>query len=330
MSLMATLKKNSTISDADVLNSSKFFKGDIIPTDIPLLNVAMGGKFDSGLNAGITMLAGESATFKTGFLIKFAESFQRKYKDGIVLFYDSEFSPLEMWETGGVDLDRVLHTPIKNVEELKIDLTKQLNALEDKHKVLVLVDSIGGLASLKELTDASDGKTTADMSRARALASLFRIITPLLNMKDIPMVMINSFYETMEMYSKRVYGGGKKPFLSSDDVFFISKSKDKDGKELKGNFFTLTADKSRFIKELSKFKIDISFEHGINKYSGLFDLAVEFGVVIQSGGWYQTVGSDGELSTKKVRRSEIECPEFFESLLKNKDFCAKVEDKYLL
>ncbi len=327
---MNTLKKNSSIPDADTLSSSKFFKGDVIQTHIPILNVAFGGGFDCGLSSGVTMIAGESATFKTGFLIQFAKSFQEKYKDGVVIFYDSEFSPIHMWESAGVDMDRVHHAPIKHVEELKIDLVKQLNGLEEHHKVLVLVDSIGGLASLKELTDAGDGKTTADMSRAKALASLFRMVPPLLNMKDIPMVMINSFYQTMELYPKRVYAGGKKLFLASDEVFFISKSKEKDGKELVGNHFKLTADKSRSIKELSQFTVDISFENGINKYSGLFELAVESGKIIQSGAWYQTIDKNGEVAPKKQRRTDIECPEYFVELLKDKEFCKYVEDKYIL
>ena len=64
--------------------------------------------------------------------------------------------------------------------------------------------------------------------------------------------------------------------------------------------------------------------------SGLFDLAVQAGIIQQSGAWYQTFDSDGVLSDKKQRRNQIESNEFYEELLKNKDFNEFVKNKYLL
>jgi RecA/RadA recombinase len=327
--LMKRMKKNSTVQGADTLSESKYFKREPISTSIPLLNVAFSGDFNGGLSAGITMLAGESRSFKTGFLIQLALAFQTKHKEGIVLFYDSEYSSLEYWISAGIDMERVLHIPVETVEELKIDITQMMRDISEDEDVMVVIDSIGGLASNKEVNDALDGKSTADMTRAKALNSLFRIITPMANKRNIPVVLINSFYETMELYAKRVYAGGKKVFLASDDVWFISRAQDKDGKELVGYNFNLNIDKSRTIREGSKFPINVTFADGIDKYSGIYELGKEFGAFQVAGAWVKIMDiSTGELSGN-VRANAID-DDYYESLIKHQPFIDFVKAKYVL
>jgi len=131
----------------------------------------------------------------------------KKYEDGVVLFYDSEFgTPQSYFETFGIDLDSVIHTPITDVEELKHDIMKQLKGIEREDKVFILVDSIGNLASKKEVEDALDGKSVADMTRAKQLKSLFRMVTPHLTLKDIPMAVVNHTYKEIGMFPKDIVG----------------------------------------------------------------------------------------------------------------------------
>jgi hypothetical protein len=194
---------------------------------------------------------------------------------------------------------------------------------------MFVIDSLGGLASLKEATDAEDGKVVGDMSRAKQINSLFRIVTPVLNKLNIPMVLINSYYETQEMYAKRVYAGGKKVFLASDAVWFISRSQDKEGKDLVGYNFTLNIDKSRTIKEGSKFPINVTWENGIDKYSGIYELGKEFGAFQVAGAWVKVMDlSTGELSGNK-RANAID-NDYYDELLKHQPFIDFVKAKYVL
>ena len=85
-------------------------------------------------------------------------------------------------------MERVLHTPITDLEELKFDMMSQLPSLEKGDKVIIVVDSIGQLASKKEVDDALAEKSTQDMTRAKVLKSVFRMVNPHLNMKDIPFI----------------------------------------------------------------------------------------------------------------------------------------------
>ena len=210
MSLKEKLIKNSTIDlTASLIDSKIFTKKDMIPTSVPMINVALSGSIDGGITPGLTMLAGPSKHFKSGFSLLLASAFLKKYKDGIILFYDSEFgTPQSYFETFGIDLNSVVHTPITDIEELKFDIMTQLKNIERGDHVMILIDSIGNLASKKEVEDALNEKSVADMTRAKQLKSLFRMITPHLSLKDIPMVAINHTYMEIGMFPKAIVGGG--------------------------------------------------------------------------------------------------------------------------
>lgn len=204
------LIKNSTIDYTDTLTDSKIFtKKDMIPTIVPMMNVALSGSMDGGLTPGLTMFAGPSKHFKTGFALLLASAFIKKYPDGIILFYDSEFgTPQSYFKTFEIPFESVVHTPIMNIEELKFDIVQQLDNITRTDRVMIIIDSIGNLASKKELEDARDAKSVADMSRAKQLKSLFRMITPYLTLRDIPLVVINHTYKEIGLFPKDIVGGG--------------------------------------------------------------------------------------------------------------------------
>ncbi|NBX51140.1 recombinase RecA, partial [bacterium] len=219
--LLNKLQKNSTIKDTAVLNESKFFTAkDLIQTPVPMINVALSGSMDGGLTPGLTVFAGPSKHFKTAFSLLMAKSYLDKYEDAALLFYDSEFgTPQSYFDSFGIDTDRVLHTPVTDVEQLKFDIMQQLQGLERGERLMIVIDSIGNLASKKEVEDALDGKSVADMSRAKQMKSLFRMVTPHLTLKDIPMVVVNHTYKEIGLYPKDIVGGGTGSYYSADNIF---------------------------------------------------------------------------------------------------------------
>ena len=229
MSLLDKIKKNSTIKDTAVLATSKFFtKKDMIPTSVPAINIALSGRLDGGLVPGLTMWAGPSKHFKTAFSLLMAKSYLDKYEDAVLLFYDSEFgTPQSYFNTFSIDTERVLHTPITDIEQLKFDIMKQLETIERGERVMIIVDSIGNLASKKEVEDALDQKSVADMSRAKQVKSLFRMVTPHLTIKDIPMVVVNHTYKEIGMFPKDIVGGGTGSYYSADNIFILGRQQEK-------------------------------------------------------------------------------------------------------
>jgi len=210
MSILDKIKKNSSIKESAILSKSKFFNDkDMITTAVPIVNVALSGKLDGGLTPGLTMWAGPSKHFKTAFSLLMAKSYLDKYEDSALLFYDSEFgTPQSYFDSFGIDTNRVLHTPLTDIEQLKFDVMTQLTQLERTDKLIIIIDSIGNLASKKEVEDALAEKSVADMSRAKQIKSLFRMVTPHLSMKDIPMIVVNHTYMEIGMFPKAIVGGG--------------------------------------------------------------------------------------------------------------------------
>jgi len=332
MSILDKIKKNTTIKDSAVLNVSKFFtKKDMIPTSIPIINVALSGRLDGGLTPGLTMWAGPSKHFKTAFSLLMAKSYLDKYPDAALLFYDSEFgTPQSYFDSFGIDTNRVLHTPITDVEHLKFDLMQQLQNVDRGDRLMIVIDSIGNLASKKEVEDALDGKSVADMSRAKQMKSLFRMVTPHLSLKDIPMVVVNHTYKEIGLYPKDIVGGGTGSYYSADNIFILGRQQEKEGTEVIGYNFIINVEKSRYVKEKSKIPVSVSFDGGISKWSGLLDIALESGHVIKpSNGWYSQVNQEtGEVDDKKYRLKDTETKEFWMPLLTQKSFYDYIKNKY--
>ena len=332
MGILDKIKKNSTIKDSEILKESKFFtKKDMIPTSIPAINIALSGRLDGGLTPGLTMWAGPSKHFKTAFSLLMAKSYLDKYEDAALLFYDSEFgTPQSYFETFGIDMERVLHTPITDVEQLKFDIMKQLEGIERGERVMIVVDSIGNLASKKEVEDALDGKSVADMSRAKQIKSLFRMVTPHLTLKDIPMVVVNHTYKEIGLFPKDIVGGGTGSYYSADNIYILGRQQDKDGQELLGYNFIINVEKSRYVREKSKIPVTVRFDGGISRWSGLLDIALETGHVVKpSVGWYSHVNVDtGEIAEKKYRLKDTDNKEFWLPIVTNISFQEAVKKRY--
>ena len=333
MRLLDRLKKAGSLTSTQLTKSSLFNDKVEISTSVPMVNVALSGKIDGGLTRGLTVLAGPSKHFKTAFGLLMAKAYMDRYPDSIVLFYDSEFgTPQSYFSSLKIDTDRVLHVPIKNVEELKFDLVKQLDAMDVKDNVFVMIDSIGNLASKKEVEDAQNEKSVADMTRAKQLKSLFRMVTPYLTLRDIPLVAINHTYETQEMFSKQVVSGGTGVMYSADNVWIIGRRQVKKDKDIQGYDFIINVEKSRFVKEKSKIPISVTWEGGIKKYSGLLEVALEGGFVVKpTMGWYSKVDMEtGEINDSKVRQTATESKDFWEGILDTKKFKDYVEKTYAI
>jgi RecA/RadA recombinase len=332
MSILEKLKKNSTIKETEILNKSKFFsKKDMIQTSVPMINVALSGSLEGGLTPGLTVFAGPSKHFKTAFSLLLAKSYLEKYEDSVVLFYDSEFgSPQSYFDSFGIDTGRVLHTPITDIEQLKFDIMSQINNIERGDHVIIVVDSVGNLASKKEVDDALEGKSVADMTRAKQMKSLFRMITPHLTIKDIPMVVVNHTYSEIGLFPKQIVSGGTGIYYSADNIYIIGRQQEKDGTEVVGYNFIVNVEKSRFVKEKSKIPVEVTYEGGISTWSGLLDVALEGKFVVKpSNGWYSKVDpKSGEIEDKKYRIKDTYTKEFWMPIIQSKAFREYIEGRY--
>jgi len=256
-----------------------------------------------------------------------------KYPEAVMLFYDSEFgSPQAYFNQFEIDTSRVLHTPITNVEELKFDLIGQLEELDRDDKVIVVIDSIGNLASKKEMEDALNEKSVADMSRAKALKGLFRMSTPYLAMKNIPLLAVNHTYKEIGLFPRDIVGGGTGIYYSADAIWILGRRQNKKGTEVTGYDFVINIEKSRFVKEKSKIPITVNWEGGVAQYSGLLDVALAGGYVHKpSNGWYEPLHPvTGEVLGRKVRQGETEGAFFWLDIFEKTDFKEFIKKQFTI
>lgn len=335
MSLIDQMMKAGVVKTAATMDKSIYFQDkDLIPTQLPILNIAFSGEVDGGFTPGISIIAGESKSFKTLLALYCMKAYFDKYPESVCLLYDSEFgSTPKYFEMFGIDISRVIHIPIVDVEEMKQDIVGRLKSIKRGQKVFILLDSLGNLASRKEAEDAENEKVVTDMTRAKAIRSMLRIVTPHITMKDLPFVMINHIYKELGLYPKNIIPGGTAVTYAANQIFIISKSQEKDGTELKGWKFTINIEKSRYVREKAKLPFTVLFDEGIDKWSAMFDLALEAGFIAKvSTGWYNMIDLEtGEVYDKKLRAKEIgKNTSFFKALMEDQEFKDFIVKKYQL
>lgn len=255
--LLEKLMKTSSVKGSSILSESKIFDNkDFIDTGIPIINLAFSGKIDGGLTNGITVVAAPSKHFKSLLALYCLKAFLNKHKDGVAILYDSEYgiTPeyLAMYD---IDPSRVLHVPVDNIEQLKFDCVKKLESIDGKkEKVFILIDSLGNMASKKEVDDAENENSVADMTRAKAIRSLFRIITPHIAKKNIPLFVVNATYACMD---------GATEIMTSNGPKLISEVKKGDFVETDDGFHEVTADWGPAdLPGAGKKFVEIEFEDG--------------------------------------------------------------------
>ena len=169
------------------------------------------------------------------------------------------------------------------------------------------------------------------MSRAKQLKSLFRMVTPHLTLKDVPMIVVNHTYKEIGLYPKDIVGGGTGSYYSADAIWILGRQQEKDADGLSGYHFIINVEKSRYVKEKSKIPITVSFEGGINRWSGLLDVALDGGYIVKpKNGWYALVDREtGEVKQPSMRANDIiDNKEFWMKMFQETDFGKYIENKY--
>jgi RecA/RadA recombinase len=322
---------------ANSVSNSVFYDVDkeIITTELPLLNIALSGAIDGGLQTGLTLIGGESKCYKTMMALTCAKSYLEKYPESYLFFFDCEFgASTDYFRSVGLDTERIIHIPVVSIEEFKNQSIALLKSLDRGDKAFIILDSLGALASNKSIEDADERKDSTDMTRAKVISGAMRLLTPQLNLKDIPCVIINHIYESMDKYTAPIMGGGKGVMYAANTVIFLTKTPiktDEKIKEIIGYTFKINIVKSRYIKEGRKLEFDVMYDEGVRRLSGISELAQEYGVITTSGGWYTEV----DLNTKesigaKFRSSSERYTEILERLLDDPKFNSFVQKKYKL
>jgi len=263
--------------------------GDVdsfIDTGSLAFNALLSGSIFGGMPSNkITAIAGEAATGKTFFALGIVKAFLDKNKDAGVIYFESESAlTKDLVESRGIDSKRMVIVPVATVQEFRHQsikvIDKYLEQGEDKRKPLMFVlDSLGMLSTTKEMEDTAEGKETRDMTRSQIVKAAFRVLTLKLGKAKVPMIMTNHTYDVIgSMFPQKEMGGGSGLKYAASNIVYLSKRKEKDGKEIIGNIIHCKNYKSRLTKENALIDVRLTYKDGLDKYYGLLDLAIKHGI----------------------------------------------------
>ena len=263
--------------------------GDVdsfIDTGSLAFNALLSGSIYGGMPSNkITAIAGEAATGKTFFALGIVKAFLDKNKDAGVIYFESESAlTKELVEARGIDSTRMVIVPVATVQEFRHQsikvIDKYLEQGEDKRKPLMFVlDSLGMLSTTKEMEDTAEGKETRDMTRSQIVKAAYRVLTLKLGKAKVPMIMTNHTYDVIgSMFPQKEMGGGSGLKYAASNIVYLSKRKEKDGKEIIGNIIHCKNYKSRLTKENALIDVRLTYKDGLDKYYGLLELAIKHGI----------------------------------------------------
>ena len=263
--------------------------GDVtnfVDTGCYSLNALLSGSIYGGMPANkITAIAGESATGKTFFALSICKNFLDMDKDAGIIYFESESAVSKnMIEDRGIDSNRFVVVPVATVQEFRTQSIKIVDKYleqseKDRKPIMFVLDSLGMLSTTKEMEDTAEGKETRDMTRSQIVKSTFRVLTLKLGKANIPMIMTNHTYDVIgSMFPQKEMGGGSGLKYAASNIVYLSKRKEKDGKEIIGNVIHCKNYKSRLTKENAMIDVRLTYDKGLDQHYGLLDLAIKHGV----------------------------------------------------
>ena len=262
-----------------------------IDTGSYVFNALVSGSIYGGIPGNkITAIAGESSTGKTFFCLGVVQHFLDTNPDAGVIYFESESAiSKQMIEDRGIDSNRMLIVPVTTVQQFRTQsikiLDKYLEQPFDLRKPMMFVlDSLGMLSTSKEIEDSEAGKETRDMTRSQFVKSIFRVLTLKLGKAKVPLIVTNHTYDVVGAYiPTKEMGGGSGLKYAASTIIYLSKKKEKNGKEVVGNIIKCKTAKSRLTKENSDVETRLFYDRGLDRYYGLLELGEKYGIFQRKG-----------------------------------------------
>ena len=278
-----------------------------VSTGSYIFNALVSGSINGGISGNkITAIAGESSTGKTFFALAVVKHFLDTHPDAICVYYDTESAITKnLLSERSIDTSRVVVMNVVTIEEFRtkalqcVDKYQQLPD-DDKVPMMFVLDSLGMLSTEKEIGDALADKNVRDMTKSQLVKGAFRMLTLKLGQANVPLIVTNHTYDVIGAYvPTKEMGGGSGLKYAASTIIYLSKKKEKDGKEIIGNLIKAKTDKSRLSKENQEVTVRLYYdERGLDAYFGLLELG-------ELGGLWKNVAGRYEIDGKKVYAKEI-------------------------
>jgi RecA/RadA recombinase len=270
---------------------------DWISTGNYALNYLISGDFFKGVPLGkVTVFAGESGAGKSyicsGNLVRNAQ------EQGIyVILVDSENALDEDWlKALGVDtseekLLKLNMAMIDDVAKTIHEFMKEYKIMENRPKVLFVIDSLGMLLTPTDINQFEAGDLKGDMGRKpKALTALVRNCVNMFGSYNVGMVATNHTYASQDMFDPDDKISGGQGFIYASSIVVAMKKlklkEDEDGNKVSdvlGIRAACKVMKTRYAKPFESVQVKIPYSTGMAPTSGLVDMFEKMGVLSKVG-----------------------------------------------
>ena len=287
---------------SDISDSEQY-----VDTGSLVFNGLISGSIFGGVSSNkITAIAGESSTGKTFFSLAVVKNFLDTNPSAYVLYFDTENSITRaLLESRNIDMDRFVVVNVVTIEEFRTKALKAIDKylqmpMDERKPCMFVLDSLGMLTTEKEIRDALDDKQVRDMTKSQLVKGAFRMLTLKLGQANVPLIVTNHTYDVIGAYvPTKEMGGGSGLKYAASTIIYLSKKKEKDGKEVIGNIIKAKTHKSRLSKENKQVEIRLYYDdRGLDRYYGLLELG-------EIGGLWKNVAGRYEINGKKIYAKQI-------------------------
>ena len=319
MGILSNMAKKKDFANMESLSSQK--EPSHIDTGFYALNGIVSGNVFRGVRDNIiTCLCGQSNSGKSFVL---ANLVANAIKDGYeVLIFDSERAVTrDYYERLGCDPDKILRVPVGSTSEFRnqaFRIVEEFYSQDSNAKLFLALDSLGNLASDKELADVEKDKNASDQgNNAKMQNSAFRVLSSLASKYDFPVVFTNHTYAPIgDLFATRgTISGGAKAIYNSNLILYFDRLVNKEqvedlatGKNKKtqiGMKMKITSIKNRDYVEEQTVTIELDYRKGVNPYSGLLGFAVGAGVLVNKSRGFEHVKSGKTVYEKDIYNGDI-------------------------
>ena len=278
-----------------------------VSTGSYIFNALCSGSIYGGISGNkITAIAGESSTGKTFFALAVVKHFLDSDPNAICVYYDTESAITKsLLSDRGIDTSRVVVMNVVTIEEFRVKALQCVDKYlkidkSERQPMMFVLDSLGMLSTEKEIGDALADKQVKDMTKSQLVKGAFRMLTLKLGQADVPLIVTNHTYDVIGAYvPTKEMGGGSGLKYAASTIIYLSKKKEKDGKEIVGNIIKAKTAKSRLSKENQQVEVRLYYDaRGLDAYFGLLELG-------ELGGLWKNVAGRYEIHGKKVYAKAI-------------------------
>ena len=308
--VLAAINKKYGSGSIMTLGDTRPVATNLLSTGSLMIDKVLGGGIALGR---ATEIYGVESSGKSTLCLHIAAECQKN--GGTVAYIDTENALDTKYAAQlGVDVQKLIFSQPDSAEQALeiVDMLAQSGKVN-----LIVLDSVAALAPQAELDGEMSDMTIGLV--ARLLSKSLRKITHTLNEKNCAVIFINQLRDKISTGfsmgpSEGTPGGRALKFFASQRIELRKTTAIKEGADVVGTKVKVKIVKNKISPPMKTCEIPLIFGKGFSGGDEVLDLALEFGLCLQSGAFYTSYDGQRFQGKAKLKAYYEEHPDLFEEL----------------